>query len=168
MVDSEAAVNAPLSRTHPPTQHSNATHRPPYRTGPCALRGDPALAHTDGVDDSTLVEQLRALGDPVRWAIVRELQGGTRCACELAQLTEVSSTLLSHHLKVLREAEVITGVKRGRWIDYTLEAAAIGLLATRITSPEVAALPQTPVAHSPSRHSASRTTAASKVSDDRD
>lgn len=72
------------------------------------------------MNDSTLIEQCRALGDPVRWAIVRELQGGTRCACVLAQVTEVSSTLLSHHLKVLREAGLITGARRGRWIDYTL------------------------------------------------
>ncbi|MDO8364107.1 MAG: metalloregulator ArsR/SmtB family transcription factor [Actinomycetota bacterium] len=72
------------------------------------------------MDDSIFVEQCRALGDPVRWAIVRELQGGTRCACVLAQVTEVSSTLLSHHLKVLREAGLISPARRGRWIDYTL------------------------------------------------
>jgi ArsR family transcriptional regulator len=81
------------------------------------------------VDDSKIVEQFRALGDPVRWAIVRELQGGTRCACVLAQVTEVSATLLSHHLKVLREAGLITGAKRGRWIDYTLDAGAVHALA---------------------------------------
>ena len=79
------------------------------------------------MDDSRIVEQFRALGDPVRWAIVRELQGGTRCACVLAQVAEVSSTLLSHHLKVLREAGLITGAKRrGRWIDYTLADDALG------------------------------------------
>lgn len=75
-----------------------------------------------------IVEQFRALGDPVRWAIVRELQGGTRCACVLAQVTEVSATLLSHHLKVLREAGLITGARRGRWIDYTLDANALRAL----------------------------------------
>lgn len=67
------------------------------------------------------VEQFKALGDPVRWAIVRELQGGTRCACVLADITHVSPTLLSHHLKVLREAGLVTGTKRGRWIDYSLD-----------------------------------------------
>ncbi|MEP7114487.1 MAG: metalloregulator ArsR/SmtB family transcription factor [Ilumatobacteraceae bacterium] len=86
------------------------------------------------MDDSTVVEQLRALGDPVRWAIVGELQGGTRCACVLAQLTEVSSTLLSHHLKVLREAGLIYGAKRGRWIDYTLDSDALGSLAAYLDS----------------------------------
>lgn len=80
------------------------------------------------MDDSTFVEQCKALGDPVRWAIVQELQGGTRCACVLAQVTAVSATLLSHHLKVLREAGLITGERRGRWIDYTVvDDALVGL-----------------------------------------
>ena len=74
---------------------------------------------------SKTVEQFRALGDPVRWSIVRELQGGTRCACELAQVAAVSPPLLSHHLKVLRQAGLITGVRRGRWIDYTLDDDAL-------------------------------------------
>jgi ArsR family transcriptional regulator len=79
-----------------------------------------------------VIEQFRALGDPVRWAIVRALRGGTRCACELAQVAEVSPTLLSHHLKVLREAGVITGAKRGRWIDYTLDHDALAGLLARV------------------------------------
>jgi ArsR family transcriptional regulator len=88
------------------------------------------------VDNSRIVEQYRALGDPVRWAIVRELQDGTRCACVLAQVTDVSSTLLSHHLKVLREAGLITGAKRGRWIDYTLEANVLRALAAQLDARE--------------------------------
>ena len=59
---------------------------------------------------------------------MRELQGGTRCACALAELTEVSPPLLSHHLRVLREAGLISGAKRGRWIDYTLDEVAIAAL----------------------------------------
>lgn len=78
------------------------------------------------------VEQFKALGDPVRWAIVRELQGGTRCACVLADVAQVSPTLLSHHLKVLRAAGLITGTKRGRWIDYSLDAANSAALRTTL------------------------------------
>ena len=80
------------------------------------------------VTDSKIVEQFRALGDPVRWAIVRELRGGPRCACDLAQVAAVSSPLLSHHLKVLRQAGLISGARRGRWIDYTLDDAALAEL----------------------------------------
>jgi ArsR family transcriptional regulator len=84
--------------------------------------------HDAGVDDSIVVERFKALGDPVRWAIVRELRTGTRCACELSDVADVSPPLLSHHLKVLREAGLIAGAKRGRWVDYTLDIDAVTAL----------------------------------------
>lgn len=77
------------------------------------------------MDDSIVVEQFKALGDPVRWAIVREVGSGTRCACELSDVVEVSPPLLSHHLRVLREAGLIAGTKRGRWVDYRLHDDAL-------------------------------------------
>ena len=67
-----------------------------------------------------MIEVCRALGDPVRLNIVNELRGGTRCACVLAEGAAVSPSLLSHHLKILREAGLVTAERRGRWIDYTL------------------------------------------------
>jgi len=93
------------------------------------------------VGDSIIVEQLRALGDPIRLSIVRELRGGTRCACELARVAEVSSTLLSHHLKVLRESGLIAGARRGRWIDYTLVEEALGSLIAQLDLPISAGVP---------------------------
>lgn len=76
-----------------------------------------------------MIELFRALGDPVRLRIVNELRRGTRCACELAEVTLVSPSLLSHHLKTLREAGLITGERRGRWIDYSLVSAAFEALS---------------------------------------
>ena len=90
------------------------------------------------MDDSIAVEQFKALGDPVRWAIVRELRTGTRCACELSSAAEVPPPLLSHHLKVLREAGLIVGAKRGRWVDYTLDTDALNDLLAH-TRPEMVA-----------------------------
>ena len=98
--------------------------------------GPASLGRTvDDVNDSTAVEQLRALADPVRLSIVRELHGGTRCACELARIAAVSPSLLSHHLKVLRRAGLVTGQRRGRWIDYTLDERAFGVLVAQLESP---------------------------------
>lgn len=74
------------------------------------------------------VEQFKALGDPVRLAIVRQLRDGEQCACELAGTIDVSSPLLSHHLKTLRQAGLITATKRGRWVDYTLHTDALDAL----------------------------------------
>lgn len=92
-----------------------------------------------GVDDSILIEQLRALGDPVRWSIVGELRAGTLCACRLAEVAGVSPGLLSHHLKVLRGAGFITGERRGRWIDYTLVPSALEQLTLRLSPSRVPA-----------------------------
>ena len=78
---------------------------------------------------------MRALGDPVRWSIVRELAGGTCCACELARVADVSAPLLSHHLKVLRKAGLIAGARRGRWIEYTLDDGAMESLVARLEVP---------------------------------
>ncbi len=85
------------------------------------------------MDDSILIEQLRALGDPVRWVIVGELRDGTRCACRLAEVAGVSPALLSHHLKVLRKAGLISGERRGRWIDYTLVTSSLEQLADQMS-----------------------------------
>ena len=90
----------------------------------CAGRG-----HGVGVDDSTVIEVCKALGDPVRLKIVNELRGGTRCACVLAEVAAVSPSLLSHHLKTLRDVGLITGTRRGRWIDYSLAQAAFEALS---------------------------------------
>ena len=76
-----------------------------------------------------MIEVCRALGDPVRLKIVSELREGTRCACVLAEVAAVSPSLLSHHLKTLREVGLITGERRGRWIDYSLVSAAFESLS---------------------------------------
>ena len=44
--------------------------------GPSALCSADGSDHTGDVDDSTLIELFRALGDPVRWSVVMELRGG--------------------------------------------------------------------------------------------
>ena len=97
--------------------------------GPWALLAWLAAGNGVGMDDSTMVEVFRALGDPVRWTIVNELRQGTRCACVLSDLAEVSPSLLSHHLKTLREAGLIEGERRGRWMDYSLVPGAFVALS---------------------------------------
>ena len=90
--------------------------------------------HADGMDDSAVVEMCRVLGDPIRWRVVRELHGGTRCAWELAGASGAAPSLLSHHLAVLREAGVVTGTRRGRRIDYSLESGQLTDLSREIAA----------------------------------
>jgi len=73
---------------------------------------------------------LSAVADPVRWTVLRHLaQKGTSCVCDLQDRVPVASNLLSYHLKVLRDAGLVTTARRGRWIDYTLAEDTAGRLA---------------------------------------
>ena len=76
------------------------------------------------------VRLLHALADPTRLAIVRQLAGeGAVCACDFDACGERSQPTVSHHLRVLREAGVIRGERRGTWIWYALEPWVAGRLA---------------------------------------
>jgi ArsR family transcriptional regulator, arsenate/arsenite/antimonite-responsive transcriptional repressor len=63
---------------------------------------------------------LAVVADPVRWRILAGLGDGPRCVCAIQTDVEVSASLLSYHLKVLREAGLISASRHGRWIDYTV------------------------------------------------
>ncbi|MEJ2288895.1 MAG: metalloregulator ArsR/SmtB family transcription factor [Deinococcales bacterium] len=86
-----------------------------------------------------LANAFKALGDPTRLRILATLADGARCVCEIQAVVDVPGNLLSHHLKVLREAGLIEGARRGRWIDYRLKGSALDALA-RAVPPDPQAL----------------------------
>jgi ArsR family transcriptional regulator, arsenate/arsenite/antimonite-responsive transcriptional repressor len=67
------------------------------------------------------IRLLAALADPTRLAIVRQLaQDVETCACDFTSCCDVGQPTVSHHLRVLREAGVVTSERRGQWIFYRL------------------------------------------------
>ncbi len=68
------------------------------------------------------IELLQAIADPVRLAILRQLasEPDATCACDFTDCCSVSQPTVSHHLKVLREAGVVTSERRGTFIYYQL------------------------------------------------
>ena len=79
---------------------------------------------------------LSAVADPVRWTVLSHLaQKGTSCVCDLQDRVPIAGNLLSYHLKVLRDAGLVTTARRGRWIDYTLAPDATGRLASALPVP---------------------------------
>ena len=83
--------------------------------------------YSGAVDD---VRLLQALAEPTRLAIVRQLAStGEVCACDFTDCCDVSQPTVSHHLKVLREAGVVSCERRGTWIYYRLEAKAASRIA---------------------------------------
>jgi ArsR family transcriptional regulator len=67
------------------------------------------------------VQLLSALADPVRLSFVRQLgvNDGV-CACDFSECCTVSQPTISHHLKVLRDAGVVTSQRQGTNIVYSL------------------------------------------------
>ena len=57
--------------------------------------------------------------------MLHRLADGTPCVCDLQEHVPVAANLLSYHLKVLRDAGLVTTSRRGRWIDYALAADAL-------------------------------------------
>ncbi len=69
-----------------------------------------------------------ALADPVRLRILGVLTASECCVCDIRAAVPVAANLLSYHLRVLREAGLIEGWRRGRWIDYRLAPGAAALM----------------------------------------
>jgi DNA-binding transcriptional ArsR family regulator len=84
------------------------------------------------VSDSDLAAgRLKALGHPVRLGIALRLaEEPETCACDFADVFGVSQPTVSQHLKVLREAGLVTTRRRGTQICYSLDPSAVGELAT--------------------------------------
>jgi len=77
---------------------------------------------TDPETRARLLPVLQALADENRLRILEVLRGGERCVCELQEPLEMAQSLLSHHLKVLREAGLVRHRREGRWVHYSLAA----------------------------------------------
>jgi ArsR family transcriptional regulator len=64
--------------------------------------------------------RLKAIADPTRWAVVTQLTNGPRNVGELNAELKVESTLLSHHLKILRDEGLVECMREGKNVRYRL------------------------------------------------
>jgi ArsR family transcriptional regulator len=79
----------------------------------------PRIPRTTTLDPD--IRLLAALADPTRLAIVRQLASDSEtCACDFTTCCDVGQPTVSHHLRVLREAGVVTSERRGQSIFYRL------------------------------------------------
>ena len=83
-------------------------------------------------------ELLAVAADPIRWTLLNKLAAGGSCVCNLHTHVPIAANLLSYHLKVLREAAVVTASRRGRWIDYALAPDALDRLHAAVPGAETA------------------------------
>jgi ArsR family transcriptional regulator len=68
-----------------------------------------------------------ALSDDTRLEIVRLLRNGEKCVCDLTEALDAAQSRLSFHLKTLKDAQLVTDRKAGRWVYYTLNEATLVL-----------------------------------------
>jgi len=62
----------------------------------------------------------KAMGDENRLTILSLLHTGERCACRLQEALNISQPTLSHHMRILLDAGLVSARKDGKWIYYSL------------------------------------------------
>jgi ArsR family transcriptional regulator, arsenate/arsenite/antimonite-responsive transcriptional repressor len=83
------------------------------------------MATRTQVDPARAVRLFHALSDPTRLSILNRLRLSERCVCELTDALDASQSRLSFHLRVLKDAGLVTDRKAGRWMYYTLNPEAL-------------------------------------------
>ena len=84
-----------------------------------------------------LAGRLAAVADPIRLqvlSIIANAPSGEVCACDFVEPLGKSQPTISHHLKVLAEAGLVDGDKRGRWVWYRLGDHAVRSLSASLDS----------------------------------
>jgi DNA-binding transcriptional ArsR family regulator len=81
-------------------------------------------------------ELFKALGDPHRLTILTTLDRAKHevCVCDFTDALPLNQPTVSHHLRILREAGLITGERRGTWVYYRLAAYAHDRLQRTLAS----------------------------------
>lgn len=91
-----------------------------------------------GLDEaSELARGFSALGDPVRLRVLSMLAAapaGEVCVCEFVEPLGKSQPTVSHHLKILGEAGLVHGERRGKWVWYSLDPTRLARLRGALES----------------------------------
>jgi len=82
------------------------------------------------VDD--LVKLFKALADPTRAQILVHLSDGDLCVGAVARRLGVTHSAVSQHLRILREAGLVDGDKRGYWVHYSLDRKQIRSISAKV------------------------------------
>lgn len=85
------------------------------------------------MDTQLISSQLKALADPNRRKIVALLSQKDYCACDILPHFEFTQPTLSHHMKILEQAHLITVEKRGSWHYYALNHNRAAQLTAELT-----------------------------------
>jgi|SRR5439155_20920676 len=83
-------------------------------------------------DTERAVRLFHALSDGTRLSILQRLRFGEQCVCNLTDALDAAQSRLSFHLKVLKDAGLVTDRREGRWMYYTMNPEALAEIADAI------------------------------------
>jgi ArsR family transcriptional regulator, arsenate/arsenite/antimonite-responsive transcriptional repressor len=87
------------------------------------------------VEIGALAERLKVLAEPRRLQIINLLMQGIQCNCELGEYLDMAPNLISHHLRVLRQAGLIDMERDSsdaRWVYFSVNRAALAELSAML------------------------------------
>lgn len=85
----------------------------------------PGMSTRTPFDVDRAAALFHAFSDPTRLAILLRLRGRERCVCELTDALDAAQSRLSFHLKVLKEAGLVSDRRDGRWMYYALNSDVV-------------------------------------------
>ena len=77
---------------------------------------------------------LKAVAEPIRWRILEQLAVEELCVCHLVEVLDAPQPLISHHLRVLRDAGVVDTERHRYWTYYRLRPGALAAVGTRLNT----------------------------------
>lgn len=84
-----------------------------------------------------MAAKFKALSDPVRLQLLSSIAshaGGEACVCDVSAGVQVSQPTVSHHLKVLRDAGLLTSRREASWVYYAVVPEELAALSTLLNS----------------------------------
>ena len=72
------------------------------------------------MENKKMAAMFKAFGDENRIQILQLLKDGEKCACRLLEEMKITQPTLSHHMKLLCDAGIVTGRKEGKWMHYSI------------------------------------------------
>lgn len=102
------------------------------------------------MDFDSSAERFKALADPSRLKVLRLLARppvndcatpGSVCACDLTEYLGLAQPTVSHHMRLLVGAGLVTATKRGKWTEYRLNEGGFQQVAALLQDLQTPDLP---------------------------
>ena len=82
----------------------------------------------DEITLQKMAEMFKVMNDPTRLKIINALLLSEMCVCDISALMDMTQPAISHHLKILRQSELIKYRRDGKIVYYSLDDDHIGIL----------------------------------------